>query len=894
MKRVGQIATALLLLSILLLPSLNCENTDPDEKPEIQKQGKAFRYSIQGWIYLHIEGEPYERGYQYGFLAAEEIADSILRWKEYIKNQYEKNKVDFLKIRVLLKNKDMDEIWESYKDKATKIFLEHVPEEYIKEMEGIVEGIKDRGIKISGREIEFEDILLIQFVQDTHYVQLHPQKRLPFLTWLGAKLSSYARPIGDKLYDIIIRLAGFSIKKFLSPREFEHKGHCSAFIATGDYTTDGEIVAAHSTIFGAIIAERCNLILNVKPSEGNSFTMTTFPGSLWSQEDWYQNEKGIILTETELRQGPYSLKGTPKGIRSRSAIQYSDSIDEVINILQQNNNGLIPNEWLIGDKKTGEIASLEQAYYNTPIKRTNSGFYWSANVPHDETVLLELWGGFNSNTEIKKMIYQTYSMNRNIKFEEIKTHYYGKINVETAKEILSTNPICNLVTDGKITSSNLMENNGFEVYLGNPNGTANKISKENEQKYEHITDQPGTGWLEIYNPKIECNEIDTSKKVISDYELATADLVWNFGTDSKNDFCFCPIIKKDSDILVGLSNGQLKALSKDSGCEKWNINIEGKILDIKTSGKNIILGTSKGIKVINDQTKAKEWEILTDKSVYSISNIYKNKIFAGCKDGSLYAIDSTTGLIEWSHSFDESVYVSNIGNEELYFASGNKCYSVNFNGKIKWSFKTDGVITSPPEYKDGKVFFGSWDHNIYCLDAKDGSKIWSFETEWGIDSTPEIAKNQVFVGGLDNNLYALDEKTGKLNWFYNCEAAIHSTPLSYGEYVFFGCDDGRVYALDKKTGEKIWTFAPAYKNSGDINNYLTTPILSDVVVDDGVLYFGVNDNVFALDAQTFKEEKTEKEELIIRENLVFLIVLLVFLGVSLLIYSYYLNRKNQK
>ena len=60
--------------------------------------------------------------------------------------------------------------------------------------------------------------------------------------------------------------------------------------------------------------------------------MTCPPGSLWSQEDWYQNNQGIILTETELvPQGPFQIKNTlPKGVRSRRAIQYGNSIDEVI------------------------------------------------------------------------------------------------------------------------------------------------------------------------------------------------------------------------------------------------------------------------------------------------------------------------------------------------------------------------------------------------------------------------------------------------------------------------------------------------------------------------------------------------------------------------------------
>ena len=42
--------------------------------------GKGYRYEKDGWTYLHIEGTPYERGYQHRYLMAPEIpAERILR-----------------------------------------------------------------------------------------------------------------------------------------------------------------------------------------------------------------------------------------------------------------------------------------------------------------------------------------------------------------------------------------------------------------------------------------------------------------------------------------------------------------------------------------------------------------------------------------------------------------------------------------------------------------------------------------------------------------------------------------------------------------------------------------------------------------------------------------------
>src|SRR5438270_817709 len=43
----------------------------------VQRYGPAYRYPQAGWIVLHVEGEPYERGYQHGRLLAPEIAAAL-------------------------------------------------------------------------------------------------------------------------------------------------------------------------------------------------------------------------------------------------------------------------------------------------------------------------------------------------------------------------------------------------------------------------------------------------------------------------------------------------------------------------------------------------------------------------------------------------------------------------------------------------------------------------------------------------------------------------------------------------------------------------------------------------------------------------------------------------
>lgn len=461
--------TLVILITIFTSETLadNIDHTIYDKEPEYYE--KAYRYETQGWIYIHIEGQPYERGYQYGYLASEEIIDIIHRWIQWGYKNRNKN---------IINMKNEKNIWNLYKKHAKDLFLNKIPEEYINEIKGVTDGIKSKGVKLFDKEIEFEDILTLQLVQDVLY------------SCFKYRLKSF-HPL---------RGAIAGIKNFISKIIGNSKNeHCIAFIATGNATKNGEIIVAHSTLFDPIIAEKCNIILDVQPSQGYRFTMTTYPGAIWSCEDYYQNEKGIILTETELPQGPWEKNGIPKGVRSRKAIQYSDSINDVINYLMEGNNGLIPNEWLIGDTKTGEIASLEQALFNTPIKRTFNGFYWSCNYPHNKHVKRELYGISSIFIDIlvKTMPSIPYFAKIN-KFRELEKEAYGKIDIETAKKILSTEPLSQGLTDGKITTSHLLKNMNLIVHMGNPKSSASStLEKTKDNSDEEGDNQYPHGWVVI-------------------------------------------------------------------------------------------------------------------------------------------------------------------------------------------------------------------------------------------------------------------------------------------------------------------------------------------------------------------------------------------------------------
>ena len=83
-------------------------------------------------------------------------------------------------------------------------------------------------------------------------------------------------------------------------------------------------------------------------------------------------------------------------------------------------------------------------------------------------------------------------------------------------------------------------------------------------------------------------------------------------------------------------------------------------------------------------------------------------------------------------------------------------------------------MNSSAAIADGKVYTGSWDNNLYALDAKTGEEKWRFKTGDWVLSTPAAVNGMVYFGSLDGNLYALNARTGRERWRF--QAGLYRPP----------------------------------------------------------------------------------------------------------------------
>jgi eukaryotic-like serine/threonine-protein kinase len=109
-----------------------------------------------------------------------------------------------------------------------------------------------------------------------------------------------------------------------------------------------------------------------------------------------------------------------------------------------------------------------------------------------------------------------------------------------------------------------------------------------------------------------------------------------------------------------------------------------------------------------------------------------------------------------------------------------------------------------PVAVDGRVFVGSCDGNLTCLDPADGNRIWTIKTGgWVSPVLPH--EGRLFFGDYDKRLYCVDMGTGDPVWSFKTKGRIHSRPDISDDEVRFGSEGDRIYCLRASDGEVLAT-----------------------------------------------------------------------------------------
>ena len=472
------------------------------------KLKNGFKYKKNGWNYIHISGEPYERGFAHGTLLKEEIHECLkmMEWNLYDSHGF---KIDFFK---------------EFSNFIFKKPLEKNFPEFFEEIKGIAKGAS----------VDLDELIL--------------WNNYPSLDYALPKIKLFLNDIPE-----LKKQYGHILEKIPESGQMEGgaKDKCSAFMAIGDYTHDGKICCAHNSFDNFIDGQYFNTIIDIKPKKGHRILFQAAPGYICSQTDFFINSKGFIGTETTMGGFISYNHKDPISCRIRNCMQYANTLDEYVELLKKENSGDYANSWLIGDTKNNEIMRVELGLEFVNVERKKNGYFIGFNAPYDARIrnLECVNSGFD---DIRR-----HQGARKVRLEQLMIQHKGKLNIEIAKEIIAdhydvylnkTNPCSRTccshyelddrafmsqsdrplpyqprgAVDGCVVDTESCKNMGFYGRWGSSCGTSFYVKEFIKQNIQwkrygpHLHDRPSQPWTYFKSlnslPKVKMTKSKRAKR----------------------------------------------------------------------------------------------------------------------------------------------------------------------------------------------------------------------------------------------------------------------------------------------------------------------------------------------------------------------------------------------
>lgn len=216
-------------------------------------------------------------------------------------------------------------------------------------------------------------------------------------------------------------------------------------------------------------------------------------------------------------------------------------------------------------------------------------------------------------------------------------------------------------------------------------------------------------------------------------------------------------------------------------------------------------------------------------------------------DGYIHALNKDTGKLQWFfkahhvsddidnsgvtvNSFEGNVQIDSVGN---IYAGNDNCYlySLDSNGKERWSFKTNMMIWGCVGliYNEKYVIVNSLDNYVYMIESSTGKLVTKYETNAEIKTSPLILGSKCVVSNCNGMVYFFETINGKFEvlWSHDFGKEIYSSPACKNNILVIAITDGNIIGIDILTGNKIWT-----------KTFVTSFCSSPIISEDNIVIIG--------------------------------------------------------
>ena len=275
-------------------------------------------------------------------------------------------------------------------------------------------------------------------------------------------------------------------------------------------------------------------------------------------------------------------------------------------------------------------------------------------------------------------------------------------------------------------------------------------------------------------------------------------------------------------LFIGDDVGVMYSLNLRSGKTNWSFDTGMRIVGSPAVSEGVVVFGSANYNIygLDAETGKELWHITTQQAVMGAATIHEGIAYIGGGDGRMFAIDIKTGDVKWS--FDElKNYVLTrplVYNDKLYFGCWDTyMYALNLtDGSLAWKWNNGNGNTklSPasvwPVAANGKLFITAPDRYFTCLDAETGEQIWRTK-EYKVRETVGLSEDGQtdYSKCMWDTIVAMDATTHEpiTRWATHADFGYEhnpAMPLEKDGTLWVSTKNGLLLGMDAQTGKVLW------------------------------------------------------------------------------------------
>src|SRR5436190_4869592 len=303
--------------------------------------------------------------------------------------------------------------------------------------------------------------------------------------------------------------------------------------------------------------------------------------------------------------------------------------------------------------------------------------------------------------------------------------------------------------------------------------------------------------------------------------------LWTTFADSS--FIEFPPVLDRGRLFFGTNHGRVLAVEARTGRIAWRRQFAGCVASSPAVGSGLVYigfmdpppcrGTAPSfLAALDARTGRTVWRFRAG-VIESSPLLAGGRVYFGSWDHRIYALDARTGRLEWSFSTGDRVKAGVAFARGTIFAGSYDGYLYALDarsGRLHWRSGGLGGLYATPSVARGRVFVASTDGHVYAF-LVGGDPLWSVQTGSFVYSAAAVAGATVYIGSYNHQLYALDALTGAIQWTFDAGGPISGAPTVINGLVYFStcgsCSSyesnpkaRRTFAVDAATGRLVWRF----------------------------------------------------------------------------------------